>query len=95
MAGGLTGTPAPPSLSPPVGEALPSCTHKPTHPTTIPPDICQGKEGFPAEPSLSRPAPQWPVPCPWLGLVWPGGIFCLSASNLSLSQPHLDGASAT
>lgn len=54
MAGGLTGTPAPPNLPPPVGEVLPSVyTHTPHHNHNHKPrSFTRERKGFPAELSL-------------------------------------------
>lgn len=73
MASGLTGAPAPPSLSPPVGEALPpghTNTHTPPPPPLI---ICQGKERLPSRtppsPLLPRSGQHHAPGCDWYGLV--------------------------
>lgn len=75
MAGGLTGTPAPPNLPPPVGEVLPPVyTHThPTTTTTTSPDHLPGKgkasqQNFPCH--LSCPVLVSACPCcDWYGLV--------------------------
>lgn len=72
MASGLTGAPAPPSLSPPVGEALPpghTNTHTPPPPPLI---ICQGKERLPSRTfPVPSPARQWSAHAPAVtGMAW-------------------------
>lgn len=48
------------------GSPTPLYTHTHTPPPPSPLIFARERKGFPAEPSLSPPAPQWSVPCPWL-----------------------------